>query len=572
MTTGDVEINILDGGSSVVVVPAANVQVVIGTCSSGTAAQVVATRDPNTLTSVCGYGPGVEVASAVCKAGGTVLFMKAASATAGLVRGSDASPLAISAVTNASPAVVTTPAHNLITGKLVTIAGVGGAVGANGTFKITVLSPTTFSLDGSTAGGVYTSGGTAQPLGTAQIGTGTSLITLTGTPNDDYYLKVLIVNGGTTGVTGITFQVSFDAGRNYGPVLALGAGITYLLTNTGLTLNFVTAKTLVKGDLFYAGCIAPQWNTAGIQACLVALQASAYAITGWGDGQIVGPMTGADTSTIQGYVNTMALGYIFTRFLSHARDASPPVLYGGTAETESTWMTAVQADYAAVDAKRMCANAGFYNMPTALPNPLAGSPRYRRPLSLALGARQVIIPPQRHAGRVRDGALSNIVIDPTNDPTDGFIYHDERLNPGMDGARFTSARTRIKKPGYYIVNPNLMSALGSVFTLLPLGNVMDVACTIAHEVGQDTINADLRLNPNGTLYELEAKSLEGVMTTALTIQMVNTAEVSAVLVTVSRSQNVLATKKVKMTITIAARGYVLEEDIDIGFADATLAA
>ena len=67
----------------------------------------------------------------------------------------------ISGATNAIPIVITTSAaHGLVTGGLVTIAGVKGNTAANGTWLITVLSATTFSLCNSTGNAAYTSAGT----------------------------------------------------------------------------------------------------------------------------------------------------------------------------------------------------------------------------------------------------------------------------------------------------------------------------------------------------------------------------------------------------------------------------
>lgn len=71
------------------------------------------------------------------------------------------SAINISAATNASPIVITTSAsHGYTTGDVVTIVGVLGNTAANGTWPITVLTGTTFSLTGSTGNGAYTSGGT----------------------------------------------------------------------------------------------------------------------------------------------------------------------------------------------------------------------------------------------------------------------------------------------------------------------------------------------------------------------------------------------------------------------------
>lgn len=68
--------------------------------------------------------------------------------------------LAVTGATNATPIVITTAAHGFSTGDVVTIASVGGNTNANGTFRVTVLSSTTFSLDGSAGNAAYTSGGT----------------------------------------------------------------------------------------------------------------------------------------------------------------------------------------------------------------------------------------------------------------------------------------------------------------------------------------------------------------------------------------------------------------------------
>lgn len=66
----------------------------------------------------------------------------------------------VSGASNASPIVITTSAaHNLVTGQTVVIENVKGNTAANGTFAITVVTSTTFSLTGSTGNGTYTGGG-----------------------------------------------------------------------------------------------------------------------------------------------------------------------------------------------------------------------------------------------------------------------------------------------------------------------------------------------------------------------------------------------------------------------------
>lgn len=67
----------------------------------------------------------------------------------------------VSAASNASPIVITTSAaHGFATGAIVTIASVKGNTAANGTFTVTVVDATHFSLDGSTGNGNYKNNGT----------------------------------------------------------------------------------------------------------------------------------------------------------------------------------------------------------------------------------------------------------------------------------------------------------------------------------------------------------------------------------------------------------------------------
>jgi hypothetical protein len=66
----------------------------------------------------------------------------------------------ITGASNASPIVITTAQPSgLQTGAVVTISGVLGNTAANGTFIITVVGLTSFSLNGSTGNGAWTSGG-----------------------------------------------------------------------------------------------------------------------------------------------------------------------------------------------------------------------------------------------------------------------------------------------------------------------------------------------------------------------------------------------------------------------------
>lgn len=418
-----------------------------------------------------------------------------------------------------------------------------------------------------------------------KTGTGTSVITVTGAPLDTYYVKFVVVNGGTIGTAGITFQLSLDAGRNFGPIIALGTATTYAIANTGITLNFA-AGTLVAADTATFGTTEPLWNTAGIQAALNAFQASQYALVGVGSTHIVGSQgggtSGANSTTIEGYLDTLATGYVFTRSFFSARDASPPAAYSGTGESESTWMSAIQTDYASTANRRLCVGAAYWNTPTIFPQPATvGAPAYRRPMTYAAAARQVTVPPQRHIGRGRDGSLANIVVNASADPLDGFVYHDERINPGLDyiiagtGGRFMSTLTRPGNPGVFVSNPLMSAPLGSDFFLMPYGSVMDVFASIMRQQGQQFIDDDVRLNANGTIYENDARNIETLLAAAVNAGMFSSKMISQPCIAgpsatnssivVDRTTNVRATNTVNVAGTIVGKGYILTENYTLQY-------
>ncbi len=504
--TGDVEITLLDGGGSTVVTASSKVAVVIGTCSGGTAAQIVASRDPVGLQNAVGTGPAVELAALLISKGATVLFQKAATIT----------------------------------------AGVAGAVTA--------------------------------------FATGTSVVTVSGAAYDSYFVKFLVVKGGTRGTTGITFQISLDAGRNYGPVIALGTAVTYAITGTNLTLAFAVGTMVATESVTFA-TQEPLTSAASVQTCLIALEASPYAVTGWGlmaihGGTLFGGAadgtfgwTGADASTLEGYLDTMVTTKTFTVALINARDNKVPVaLWGGAGETDAVWAAAIALDYAAVSAKRVSAWGGNYNMPGQYQIGLVGLPRYRRPAMWSVAARQVQILPQTHAGRKSDGSLSSIIVDPTNDPNDGFNYHDELNAPALDVARFGSLRKRKGTPGYFVVQPRLMAPPGSVFAKpegLPLRNVADIGCALLHQSLESVINSDVLLNDNGTLNEVAAQGIETVERGVLRDNMLAKSMISNFAFTIDRTNNVRTTGIVNFSATLFQRGYILEIDGSVGFGNTT---
>ena len=489
-----VTVTVQDNGSSAsITVPQTNIQLKIGCAVGGTVNQPFATNSPVALQTQFVGGPLVEAGGLVCQAGNVVVAVSVPIVTKGVA----------TAVTATVP---------------------GGST--------SVVTTTLDATNGSW---------------------------------DTYYVLVKCVTGGTIGVAGIVLQVSLDAGRNYGTPIALGTATTLVLGapyspvtigGTGITLNF-GAGAMVAGDTWRFSTSAPLWNDAGLAAAISAFQASQYGVAGVGSGHIVGTCAGPDITAIQTDIQAGVAIYEYQRVIVELRDALSPVAWGGSGETEATWISALQTIASGEVAQpRVCADGGYYNTPSPYANAAGGAPAYRRPLSWSHAVRRTQIPLQRRAGRVKDGPYSTISVNPQTDPTDGFIYHDERTTPGLNAARLGSAMTWPKKgAGFFQCQEPLLSAPGSQFVELAIGNVLDAACDIAYAAGVEDVSDDLKVQTSGALDPIALNMLQGDIQTALNEGLVQTPLVSAVTATVNPMWNVLSSGTIPISINVVPRAY-----------------
>jgi hypothetical protein len=489
-----VTITVQDNGSSAALaVPLTSIQLKVGCAVGGSSYQAFATTSATALQTQFTGGPLVEAAGLVCQAGMVALCI--------------AAPIVTKGTANAVQATVP-----------------GGST-----------STLTTTLD--STNGCW----------------------------DTYYVRIKCVTGCTIGVAGGIVQVSLDAGRNYGTPIALGTANTLVLGaafspptigGTGIQINF-GAGTLVAGDYWSFGTVGPNWNNSGVQTALSAFFASQYAVAGVGSVHIVGTASSGDLPVFQTSLQTGVTGYVFERAIVELRDALAPAAWGGSGETEATWINALATVVSGANAQpRVCADGGYYNTPSAFSNAAGGLPSYRRPLAWSHAVRRTQIPLQRRAGRVKDGPYSTIVVSPGSDPTDGFVYHDERTTPGLNAARIGSAMTWPKKgAGFFQCQEPLLSAPGSQFTELVIGNVLDAACDIGYAAGVEEVSDDLTTQSNGTLDPIDLNMFQANIQQALNVGLVQTPLVSAVQAIVSATQNVQATGIIPVTIVVTPRGY-----------------
>ena len=434
--------------------------------------------------------------------------------------------------------------------------------------------------------GVAANGG-VMLLGSGNTASGaTAAVTLDSTYGawGTYYIKAVCTTAGQVGSsTAPPFvQFSGDAGRNFGSPMRLPAtsGSTSQIDlglplntvgpgGTGVRVTFTAgANPMAVGDTFTISTYAPQWSAANVVTALAAFQASQYGILGVGSAHLVGDAmhaafsggtTAPDVATIQAQLQAGVAIYEYQRAILELGDTlnAGGVPYSGTtSETEAAWISRIAAITPGITAPRVTVDDGYYNMPTAYPNAAFGTPSYRRNLAWAHAVRRTQIPIQRRAGRVKDGPLAPITVNPATDPTDGFVYHDERIVQGLNAANVGSAMTWPKKgAGFFQCQEPLLCAPGSQFVELAIGNVLDAACDIAYAVGVEEVSDDLTVTPAGTLDPTEAAVLQSDIQVALVQGLVQTSYVSSVGALVNTTNNVLQSGNILINVSVVPKAY-----------------
>ena len=177
-------------------------------------------------------------------------------------------------------------------------------------------------------------------------------------------------------------------------------------------------------------------------------------------------------------------------------------------------------------------------------------------------ARAAKVPPSEDLGRVASGACVGVV----------KLNRDEQATPGLDAARFTTARSIIGRQGYYLTNGRLMSPAGSDFTYWQNGRVMDIAAATVRQALLIYLNDSVRVDPlTGFILEVDARHIEAYVDGQLRAALTQPGYASDVNFQVSRTQNILSTNTLATTTRVTPLGYAKAITVDIGFVNPALA-
>lgn len=377
-------------------------------------------------------------------------------------------------------------------------------------------------------------------------GTGTSVMTLTGTPEDSYGLKVRIEVAATGPTAGTAqFSISLDAGETYSSPIALPIAGTYVVTGTGLTLNFATG-TLVVGDIYSATCTGPTYDLTAASSAIDALLADPrewFAVS----------LTGVPA-------DTTALASLFAAVATKMDNARVAARYVGALinAPDVSDATLIPALPALADT-RVAICAGFETLLSSL-----STRQVKRPAGWEIAKRLALVPPSESAGRVARGPIGAEVL---------ALLRDERVTPALDQLGCATLRTIVGMNGFYVTNSRVKAPAGSDFQYFEHRRVMDLACRAARTAFMKYLNDTVLVDKtSGTIAEDEARQIEAYVTDQVRTAVVRNGWASDASVVVDRSEPILSTETLKAEVRVIPLGYMRHISVQIGFSNPALTA
>ena len=424
-------------------------------------------------------------------------------------------------------------------GPLLEAIGVAFAQGAGTIYAIRVKTSV-----------VGDAGGAVLPVPkVTKSGTGTGNLEVFGFPPDAYEVYVKITRDGEVAAgeegTG-AFQYTLDGGDNWSPEIAIPSGGKYTIPGTELTLVFQngpSGASFVAGDTYAFVTSPPHYTLADLNDAIDALFSQAQLRY-----QFI-HVVGAATPTVAAAVD------------ARMREAASQHRYiWAILDAEDKPDSQLRTDWASFASTRVGVGAGY----AEIASPITGRV-HRRPISWLWAGRRAARPAQEDVGRVASGPLVGVV----------RLHRDEYVTPGLDEARFTTARTYPAYAGYYLTQGRLMAPPGSDFELDQYRSVMDLACTVAYQAGLRFVNESIRVNPaTGGIAEKDAVRVEGyiagMLRAALKGKVSEIGGQPAVRVTVDRTENILSSRRLPVSIAIIPLGYAKYISVEIGFENPAL--
>lgn len=336
-------------------------------------------------------------------------------------------------------------------------------------------------------------------------GAGTSVVTATGTPIDDYVIIFEVLSGGTVGTAGITYRYTLDGGKVWTGTRALGTANSLVLVNpsnlsTGVTLAFA-AGTMLVGQRESLTTTAARMNNADLTTALEALRVSTLYFE---HVEVLGPGDSTMFATLEAWRIARELEGRYYTFSINTR-------FRGAAETEAALKTALDT---AFGASASISGVIGYDANERV-SPISGL-THVRDVQLTIIGRAMAQERGVDASQKDLGPVPGEIKDAKGNPK----WHDEFTHPGADDSRFSSLRTF---PGegalVYITNPNLFSPVGSDYVYLQHARCMNRACEIAFQQLTQKLSQGVDRTEDNTISPADAEEIDNVISATISREM-----------------------------------------------------
>lgn len=340
------------------------------------------------------------------------------------------------------------------------------------------------------------------------------------------------------------FTAKLTTGTQVFPMTFTGGETLKIQVSTDGGLTFPTTRTFTFPAVTYAN----------ITALVAALNVQSFT------GGLFSVSAGTGTTLV---LSTLSIKGQVVLKVDPTSSGISPTLVNYTAsqmasgESEDLWMNSLITAFTPAVSDRVSVFAGPADIYSS-----ADQQYNIRNGAWIMSGREAFIPISEDLGKVARGPLPFILTPDVNRNKYG-IYHDEGQKPGLDVSRFSTLRTFRGLPGFYITNGRTFATPGSDFTYLQYRRVIDRGATLLTIVVKQYINTEVKVNPNGTIFEIDARAIEDRVLSYLYNQLKD--NVTAIDVKVDRTINVLSTQNLKITCSILPFGYAKYISLVIGF-------
>lgn len=370
-------------------------------------------------------------------------------------------------------------------------------------------------------------------------------VTLTGDPRDAYVAQVEITTAGVIGTS--KFKYTLDDGETY--VEGLFTAATYAIPGTGITLNFA-AGTYVLGETYDFTTTAPSYSTSQMNA---ALDVAFAADSEFGLVAICG-VTGGVDDTAKATACAAFAAALNTKLEAQVTSRHKPTR--GIIEAPNVADAALVAAFAAVVAPRVSYVAGFARVQSSLTGRINKANIFRVAVA-RLGKKPIGKDASQVFAEAGVGALPSALLS---------LERNEAETPALDAARAVTARKYAGKRGFYITDWHLLSETGSDFDLLQKGQIMDEAMRLARPALLDYLSRDLttKADGSGSLTEGQAQAIDEDVDEDVRAGLVPD-HVTNVKIRTNRTNDVIATKILKVKIRVLPKAYPKFIEAEFGF-------